>query len=122
MDHIVYARMGKDYTLRIILDNGDFIETDYAIERTLNAIAGRDFIVAASPCEGVYASVEHDGEERRYPVRQLGVTADGEVRPLILMFDTVEFYDKWPGFCGMVATPTVAKKADLDEDASQIRK
>lgn len=105
VDHIVYVQMNKDCSLRIILDNGDFIETDEAPERTLNAIAGRDFIVAASSCEGVYVSIDHEGSECRYPVHQLGVTADGAVRPLILMFDTVEFYDKWPGFRGMVHPP-----------------
>lgn len=49
MDHIVCVHMNKDCSLRIILDDGNFIETDDATERTITAISGRDFIAASAP-------------------------------------------------------------------------
>lgn len=113
VDHIVRVRINRNATIHIYLDNGTVIKTDYAIQRTLNAISGRDVIVSTAPCEGVTASFEHDGAEWRRPVRQVGVTADGEVHPLSLMFDTVELCDRQPGFRGMMEV--------RDDNASKIR-
>ncbi len=110
VDHIVRVHMRRNATLWIYLDNGTVIKTDSAIQRTLNAISGRDFIVSTVPCEGVTVSFEHDGVERRVPVRQVGVTADGEVHPLSLMFDTVELCDRRPGFRGMMEVRDDDKK------------
>lgn len=49
VDHIVCVHMNKDCSLRIVLDDGNFIETDDATERIINAISGRDFIAASAP-------------------------------------------------------------------------
>lgn len=52
VDHIVRVRQHKNDALSIYLDNGKVIKTDYACERVLADITGRDFIVGTAPCEG----------------------------------------------------------------------
>ncbi len=44
VDHIVRVRQHKNDALSIYLDNGKVIKTDYACERVLADITGRDFI------------------------------------------------------------------------------
>lgn len=52
VDHIVRVRQHKNYALSIYLDNGSVIKTDYACERVLEDIMGRDFIEGTVACEG----------------------------------------------------------------------
>lgn len=52
VDHIVRVRQHKNYALSIYLDNGNVIKTDYACERVLEDIMGRDFIEGTVACEG----------------------------------------------------------------------
>ena len=110
VDHIVSVQRHKNYTLSIYLDNGKVIKVDYACERLLEPITGRDYIVAAVPCEGVSAAIDSGEGTRFYPVRQLALTGDGEVRPLSVQFDRVEFFDDWPGYGGMTPTKPPAKE------------
>lgn len=123
VDHIVRVHINHDATLSIQLDSGESIEVDHSHERYLNEIAGRDFIVAAVPCEGVYAIYEYGGKEFRYPIHQFGVTANGEVRPLCQHFYVTEFHDKRPGFRGMTDSPaakrTATEPAELSERPSK---
>ena len=112
VDHIVRVRKHKNYALSIYLDNGNVIKTDYACERVLKAIEGRDFIVGAVPCEGVSVAIDNGEGTRFYPVRQLALTGDGEVRPLSGRFDRVEFFDEWPGYNEMTRTRPPAEEAD----------
>ena len=104
VDHIVRVRQHKNYALSIYLDNGNVIKTDYACERVLEAIMGRNFIVGTVPCEGVSVAIDNGEGTRFYPVRQLALTGDGEVRPLSVQFDRIEFFDDWPGYGGMTHT------------------
>ena len=101
VDHIVSVQQHRNYTLSIFLDNGKVIKADYACERVLEAIAGRDFIVGTVPCEGVCVAINSEEGTQFYPVRQLALTGDGEVRPLSVQFDRIEFFDDWPGYGGM---------------------
>ena len=57
VDHIVRVRQHKNYALSIYLDNGNVIKTDYACERVLEAIMGRDFIEGTVACEGVSVAI-----------------------------------------------------------------
>ena len=101
VDHIVRVRQHKNDALSIYLDNGKVIKTDYACERVLADITGRDFIVGTAPCEGVSVAIDNGDGTRLYPVRQLALTGDGEVRPLSVQFDRIEFFDAWSGYGGM---------------------
>ena len=109
VDHIVRVHLQKDYVLEIFLDDGTVIKTDYNCERILRTIEGRDYIVAAVPCEGIDVAMDFDGKTHYFPLRQLAVTAVGEVRPLCVQFDVVEFYDDQPSFSGMVPAMTTSK-------------
>ena len=59
VDYIVRVRQHKNYALSIYLDNGNVIKTDYACERVLEAIMGRNFIVGTVPCEGVSVAIDN---------------------------------------------------------------
>ena len=114
VDHIVSVQRHKNYTLSIFLDNGNVIKVDCACGHIWKAIAGRDFIVATAPCGGVSAAIDNEEGTRFYPVRQLGITGDGKVRPLCVQTDRAEFLDDWPGYKGMVHTapPPMAQAPD----------
>ncbi len=112
VDHIVRVHQHKNYALSIYLDNGSVIKTDYACERVLADITGRDFIVATVPCEGVSVAIDNGEGLRFYPVRHLALTGDGEVRPLSVQFDRIEFFDDWPGYGGMTHTNPPGKKTE----------
>ena len=113
VDHIVRVRQHKNDALSIYLDNGKVIKTDYACERVLADITGRDFIVGTAPCEGVSVAIDSGEGTRFYPVRQLALTGDGEVRPLSVQFDRIEFFDEWPGYGGMTYTRPHAEETGL---------
>lgn len=104
VDHIVSVQRHKNYTLSIFLDNGNVIKVDCACGHIWKAIAGRDFIVATAPCGGVSAAIDNEEGTRFYPVRQLGITGYGKVRPLCVQTDRAEFLDDCPGYKGMVHT------------------
>lgn len=110
VDHIVRVRQHKNYALSIYLDNGSVIKTDYACERVLEDIIGCDFIVGTVPCEGVSVAIDNGEGTRLYPVRQLALTGDGEVRPLSVQFDRIEFFDEWSGYGGMTHTRPPAEE------------
>ena len=115
VDHIVRVRQHKNYALSIYLDNGNVIKTDYACERVLEDIMGRDFIEGTVACEGVSVAIDNGEGTRFYPVRHLALTGDGEVRPLSVQFDRVEFFDDWDGYGGMTHTrPPRQRKQALD--------
>ena len=71
VDHIVRVRQHKNYALSIYLDNGNVIKTDYACERVLEDIMGRDFIEGTVACEGVSVAIDNGEGMRFYPVRHL---------------------------------------------------
>ena len=45
------------------------------------------------PCKGVCAAIDNRDGMRFYPVRQLTLAGDGEVRPLSVRFDRIAFFD-----------------------------
>ena len=110
VDHIVNIQRHRNYTLSIFLDNGKEIKADHACEHVLDVIVGRDFIVGTVPCEGVCVAIDSGEGTQFYPVRQLGITGDGEVRPLSVQFDRIEFFDDWPGYGGMTHTRPPAEE------------
>ena len=112
VDHIVRVRQHKNYALSIYLDNGNVIKTDYACERVLEDIMGRDFIEGTVACEGVSVAIDNGEGTRFYPVRHLALTGDGEVRPLGVQFDRVEFFDHGDGYGGMTHARPPAEGTD----------
>ena len=112
VDHIVRVRQHKNSALSIYHDNGNVIKTDYACERVLEDIMGRDFIEGTVACEGVSVAIDNGEGTRFYPVRHLALTGDGEVRPLSVQFDRVEFFDDWDGYGGMTHTRPPAEETD----------
>lgn len=71
---------------------------------------GRDFIEGTVACEGVSVAIDNGEGTRFYPVRHLAITGDGEVRPLSVQFDRVEFFDDWDGYGGMTHTRPPAEE------------
>lgn len=69
VDHIVSVQRHKNYTLSIFLDNGNVVKVDCACGHIWKAIAGRDFLVATAPCDGVSAAIDNEEGTRFYPVR-----------------------------------------------------
>lgn len=69
------------------------IEKDYACERVVQDVVSRDFIMGTVPCKGVCAAIDNRDGTRFYPVRQLTLAGDGEVRPLSVRFDRIAFFD-----------------------------
>ena len=80
------------------------IKKDYACERVVQDIVSRDFIYGHGALQGGLRAIDNGDGTRFYPVRQLGITGDGEVRPLSVQFDRIEFFDDWPGYGGMTHT------------------
>ena len=97
VDHIVSVQRHKNYTLSIFLDNGNVVKVDCACGHIWKAIAGRDFLVATAPCSGISAAIDNEEGTRFYPVRQLGITGDGKVRPLCVQTDGAEFLARVQG-------------------------
>ena len=86
------------------------IKKDYACERVVQDIVSRDFIYGHGALQGGLRAIDNGDGTRFYPVRQLTLAGDGEVRPLSVQFDRIAFFDDWAGYGGMTPAQPSAKE------------
>jgi len=101
VDHIVRVEQRENDIVSIQLDNGGKIDYDGSLLLLMNDIRGWDHVVAITPCEGVFAIMDSEEKELCIPVRQLAVTASGDVRALEVSMESIEFYDEMEFFRGL---------------------
>ena len=109
-DHIVsVSKPSKDDNrIFIELDTGQTIEAD---EKYFRTVMGNDFIRQITPVTGCYAETEdYDGSINYEPVHVLAGTGDGNIRPMDVKQDLIEFFDDFRNYKGLTWNPEMIRK------------